>query len=81
MSAAPGAVVAPAEFFARPREPQLSDFERMQRRLANSGELREVIEVDRSGRRISRFVGDIDCWLSPFKHPGKLVTGWPSASR
>jgi hypothetical protein len=40
------------------------------------GTLREVIEVDRTGRKISRFVGSIEAFLSPFKQRPKFITGF-----
>lgn len=33
------------------------------------GTLREVVEIDRSGRRISRWVGDVAVTLQPFRSP------------
>lgn len=39
------------------------------------GELREVIETDRTGRRISRFVGDPGAAWERFKLPSRLVVG------
>lgn len=40
------------------------------------GMLREVHETDRTGRQITRFIGDIDAFLQPFKQPSRFVTGW-----
>jgi len=40
------------------------------------GILREVHETDRTGRQITRFIGDIDAFLQPFKQPSRFVTGW-----
>jgi hypothetical protein len=43
------------------------------------GTLREVTEVDRTGRRISRFIGSPEsCW-GPFKAPTRYVTAWAAA--
>jgi hypothetical protein len=40
-----------------------------------AGTLREVVEPDRTGRRITRFIGDPqDCW-SAFKTPVRRVIG------
>jgi hypothetical protein len=45
------------------------------------GELREIIETDRAGRRISKFFGDAEvCW-GRFKQPTRFVTGWPGAGK
>lgn len=40
------------------------------------GELRELIETDRTGRRISKFVGDPGAAWEPFKLPVRLVVGF-----
>ena len=41
-----------------------------------AGPLREVVETDRSGRKISRFFGDPEDTWSPFKMESRDVTGW-----
>jgi hypothetical protein len=41
-----------------------------------AGTLREMIETDRTGRRISRFVGDPSACWDIFKQPARNVTGW-----
>jgi hypothetical protein len=69
-------LVAPKEFFARPQQPQLSDADKLQARLAHSGTLQEIIEIDPVGRRISRFFGDPAAWLDQFKSPARRVIGW-----
>jgi len=40
-----------------------------------AGTLRESIETDRTGRRISKFVGDPEACWGPFKQPRRGVTG------
>jgi len=40
------------------------------------GTLREIVETDRTGRRISRFVGSPEACWGQFKAPAKLVVGW-----
>jgi hypothetical protein len=40
------------------------------------GELREIVETDRTGRHISRFVGDPGAAWQPFKLPLRIVTGF-----
>jgi hypothetical protein len=40
------------------------------------GVLREVVETDRTGRKISRFYGDPSAAWDDFKIPARLVTGW-----
>ena len=45
------------------------------------GCLREVTETDRTGRKISRFVGSPEAAWGPFKAPARLVTGWPGAQQ
>ncbi|HUN27392.1 MAG TPA: hypothetical protein VMU67_13885 [Steroidobacteraceae bacterium] len=80
MSAATSAVVAPDAFFETP-QPRKSDAQREQDRLYNSGELKEIVRIDRSGRRISYFLGDPAAWLGPFSYPSKLVSGFGGAQR
>lgn len=41
-----------------------------------AGQLREIIETDRSGRRISRFIGDPGACWDMFKQPARNVIGW-----
>jgi hypothetical protein len=43
---------------------------------APEGTLREVVETDRTGRKISRFVGSAGACWAPFKAQARLVTGW-----
>jgi len=74
------ALEAPPEFFARPK-PAKSDAERLQERALAAGELVEIIETDRSGRKISRFYGDPGLWLSPYAYPSKLVVGFGGGSQ
>jgi hypothetical protein len=40
------------------------------------GTLLERIETDQAGRRISRFAGDVEAFLGPFKLPVQRVTGF-----
>jgi hypothetical protein len=43
------------------------------------GPLRETVEVDRTGRKVSRFFGDPQhCWAA-FKQIPRYVTGWNTA--
>jgi hypothetical protein len=43
------------------------------------GTLREVIETDVTGRRISRFIGSPEACWGPFKTLTKFVTAFPGA--
>jgi hypothetical protein len=45
------------------------------------GTLREIVEADATGRRISRFIGHPEACWGPFKQPARLVTGWPGAQQ
>ena len=40
------------------------------------GQLVEVVETDRTGRRFSKFYGDPEAWLGQFKSPTKIVASW-----
>jgi hypothetical protein len=39
------------------------------------GTLREIVDTDRTGRRISKFIGDAEACWSPFKQPLRNVIG------
>jgi hypothetical protein len=45
------------------------------------GCLREIIDTDRTGRRISRFVGHPEACWGAFKAPAKYVTSWSGAQQ
>lgn len=63
------------DFFKKP-EVQLSEADRLQRQLAHSGQLVELFVTDRTGRKISRFVGDPEACWGQFKAPLRRVTGF-----
>ena len=69
------ALEAPAAFFQKPL-PAKSPAQQLQDREHAAGTVREVIEIDRAGRRISRFYGDPEAVWAPFKQVPRRVTGW-----
>lgn len=44
-----------------------------------AGTLREIVETDPTGRRITRFIGDPEACWGPFKSPSRIVTAWHGA--
>jgi hypothetical protein len=49
--------------------------------VIGAGQLREVIEVDRTGRRITKFAGDPEACWGPFKQAPLRVTGFDTPTK